>query len=141
MHSLPFSLSGRGWLQTPLGWPQPGICPLRVSALSLDGSWPLSLAANSQPSVSVCWGGTGQPGLREAALRLPQSQLSHGCIPHGQHPSPAVHCQPPRGPGPLRRLLMGVRAAGRGASWLSQGCVLTACAGVRLAGLKSLKRL
>lgn len=61
----------------------------RVPALSLGDSWPLCVAADSQPGTNVCWAGTGWSGLREAAL-----PFLKGCFPQGQHASAAVSSQP-----------------------------------------------
>lgn len=61
----------------------------RVPALSLGDSWPLCVAADSQPGTNVCWAGTGWSGLREAAL-----PFLKGCFPQGQHASAAVFSQP-----------------------------------------------
>lgn len=60
-----------------------------MPALSLGDSWPLCVAADSQPGTNVCWAGTGWSGLREAALPLLKS-----CFPRGQHNSAAVSSQP-----------------------------------------------
>lgn len=114
----------------------------RVPALRLGDSWPLCVAADSQPGTNVCWAGTGWSGLREAAL-----PFLKGCFPQGQHASAAVSSplSPWEAPGlllgSLLRFWMGVRAAGGKIPWLIQGFVVTARAGGSLARLKSLRRL